>query len=98
MATTNTNEDSNIPEASFRTEVTSSGEQLVFRQGHQKLPNGDEYFGEFVNNRKHGKGVLRRNNGDKYEGEFARGLYHGRGTLSLAEHKVAGRTVIGWKY
>jgi len=83
---------------SFRTEITPQGEVLVFRQGKQKQPNGDVYEGEFVNNRKHGRGILQRGNGDVYEGEFARGLYHGKGTLILAEHRVAGRTVMGWKY
>jgi hypothetical protein len=31
-------------------------------------------------------------------GTFKDDTYHGRGTLSLSEHKVAGRSVVGWKY
>lgn len=31
-------------------------------------------------------------------GEFQNDLYHGRGTLTLSEHRVAGRLVVGWRY
>jgi hypothetical protein len=41
--------------------------------------NGDEYFGEWTEDLKNGKGVYKYNNGDKYEGDWQRGLIHGRG-------------------
>ncbi|KAA0172297.1 hypothetical protein FNF27_06096 [Cafeteria roenbergensis] len=85
-------------DSGWRTEVTAEGEVLVFKRGRIKMPNGDVYTGEFLNNLRHGKGQLRRSNGDVYIGHFQNDLFHGKGTLSLSEHRVGGREVIGWKY
>lgn len=57
-------------DSGWRTEVTAEGEVLVFKRGRIKMPNGDVYTGEFLNNLRHGKGQLRRSNGDVYIGEL----------------------------
>lgn len=57
----------------WRTEVLDTGEVLIFKRGTLRLPNGDEYVGEFLNNRRHGRGTFRRANGDVYQGACADG-------------------------
>lgn len=44
-------------------------------------PDGSEYRGTYLNDMKHGNGILRYRNGSIYTGEFAKGLEHGRGTI-----------------
>eukprot|EP01036_Dinobryon_divergens_P022288 gene22288-30531_t len=46
--------------------------------------NGDEYEGEWANDKKHGKGIYRMVNGDVFEGEFKDGQRCGRGTYKYA--------------
>jgi len=35
-----------------------------------RFEDGNEYEGDWVNNQKHGRGVLNYVNGDKYDGEW----------------------------
>jgi len=44
----------------------------------QKYPNGI-YYGEMINGRRHGKGILLRSNKGSYEGEWENDLKHGEG-------------------
>lgn len=55
-------------EQRWRTEVAADGTVLIFKKGRLRFPNGDEYVGEFVNNKRHGKGEFRRSTGDHYNG------------------------------
>ena len=45
----------------------------------QKLSNGNEYYGDFINNLKNGKGKLYYNNGNIYEGDFKDDVKEGKG-------------------
>lgn len=42
-----------------------------------KFPNGDLYYGEFLDDNRSGIGVLEKNNGDRYEGEWLNDKIHG---------------------
>ena len=42
-------------------------------------PNGDRYYGDYVDNQRTGKGIYIWANGDRYEGEFYEGMRDGRG-------------------
>jgi hypothetical protein len=55
-------------DSGWRTEVTADGEVLVFKKGRMRMPNGDVYTGEFLNNMRHGRGELKKSNGDSYLG------------------------------
>lgn len=57
-------------DSGWRTEVTADGEVLVFKKGRMRMPNGDVYTGEFLNNMRHGRGELKKSNGDSYLGEL----------------------------
>jgi len=46
--------------------------------------NGDNYYGELKNNKKHGKGIYYHANGDKYNGEWKANKKHGLGVYSYA--------------
>ena len=41
--------------------------------------NGDEYTGDWKNNKRHGKGVFISMIGDKYEGDWSNDMKHGIG-------------------
>lgn len=43
-------------------------------------PDGSFYKGEYKNNMKHGKGILKDKKGIIYEGDFSNGDKHGFGT------------------
>eukprot|EP00163_Fabomonas_tropica_P028242 TRINITY_DN570_c0_g4_i1.p1 TRINITY_DN570_c0_g4~~TRINITY_DN570_c0_g4_i1.p1 ORF type:complete len:364 (+),score=79.36 TRINITY_DN570_c0_g4_i1:370-1461(+) len=43
--------------------------------------NGEEYTGEWLNNCKHGKGVMIYKNGDKYDGFWEQDRRHGQGSF-----------------
>eukprot|EP01136_Pigoraptor_vietnamica_P034020 Opistho-1_new@97521 len=45
--------------------------------------NGDEYTGEWENNKKHGKGTQIWHSGAKYDGDWKDGRRHGFGTYSV---------------
>ena len=44
-----------------------------------KIYEGNEYDGEWREDKANGKGIKNYKNGDKYEGEFANGEKHGKG-------------------
>ena len=41
----------------------------------------EEYTGERLNGKKHGRGSQLNDDGSQYEGNWANDVYHGRGTL-----------------
>ena len=45
--------------------------------------NGDQYVGEFKDNKKHGQGTYTYANGAKYVGEYKDGDIHGQGTYTF---------------
>ena len=49
---------------------------------------GDEYTGEFRNDKFHGQGVYSK--GGKYVGEFQDDKKHGKGTITYADGKSVG--------
>ena len=55
-----------------------------------------EYVGSFVNNKKHGNGVLKWKEGGRYEGELEFDLQKGKGRLYDADGKLV-RTG-NWKH
>ena len=58
--------------------------------------NGDKYEGDFVDDKKHGKGVYVYANGDKYEGDWLDGKKHGKGVITFADgNKYEGDFVDG---
>ena len=46
--------------------------------------NGDQYVGEFTDNKYHGQGTFTFANGDQYVGEFKDDKKHGQGTFTFA--------------
>ena len=56
---------------------------IKFLTGKKNYPNKDKYEGEWVNDHKHGFGMLTFSNGDKYEGEFQNDAFTGKGLLLL---------------
>ena len=51
--------------------------------------SGEEYKGEWKNDKKEGYGIIYFPNGDKYEGEFKQDIYNGYGTFY---------SILGFKY
>ena len=51
---------------------------------------GDEYTGEFRNDKFHGQGVYIYSKGGKYVGEFQDDKKHGKGTITYADGKSVG--------
>lgn len=49
-----------------------------------RLPNGDKYAGEIVNNKPHGEGVYIFAGGNQYAGEFKNGKPHGIGKFTFS--------------
>jgi hypothetical protein len=62
--------------------------------GKEVLPDGSEYDGGFLQDLRHGRGVLKGKTDDGidivYEGEFAQGMLEGAGTLSIGSAKFSG--------
>ena len=57
------------------------------KQGKGKFlssTNGSEYEGDWINGKKHGKGIIVFKDGARYEGEFQNGSKHGIGTIIYA--------------
>jgi len=50
--------------------------------------NGDVYEGEYQQDKRHGRGVLRFGNGKVYEGEWSNGKRHGRGVYRKADGRM----------
>ena len=49
-----------------------------------RLPNGDKYAGDIVNNKPHGEGVYIFAGGNRYAGEFKNGKPHGIGAFTFS--------------
>lgn len=65
-----------MSEKQFR--LTADGR--VYFKGSRTYANRDHYEGEFVDNMRHGMGVLRfYKTGDRYEGEFKANFFDGYG-------------------
>jgi hypothetical protein len=52
------------------------------KEGRGTYPNGDEYDGEWVKGKRHGRGVYTWANGDEYYGGWAHGRFHGKGVFT----------------
>jgi hypothetical protein len=82
-----------LPEdMSFRTKVDGlyKGEMLDGKKnGHGTFTHAEyTYEGEWVNDQRHGKGVLSYTNGKVYEGEFRNGQKHGKGRVTYPNGDV----------
>ncbi|MEW6601981.1 MAG: hypothetical protein AB1499_13495 [Nitrospirota bacterium] len=49
-------------------------------QGTMKWPNGDEYTGDWKNDKMDGRGIMNWANGDLYDGEWKDDIMNGQGT------------------
>lgn len=56
--------------------------------GVLKLPNGEQYEGDFQGDFFHGRGTYTYATGDRYVGEWRRGSKHGQGTTYNADGTV----------
>ena len=64
---------------------------LANGRGTATCTNGDNYVGEFKDDKIHGQGTYTYANGDKYVGEHKDNKKHGQGTLTYANgHKYVG--------
>jgi len=73
--------------------TNKSGDGAVFRgysknsrhgQGTMKWPNGDEYVGDWKNDKMDGQGIMTWSNGDLYEGDWKDDVMNGQGTYIWA--------------
>ena len=83
---------------SVRTELAEDGTLRIFKKGVFKLPNGDVYTGETVNEKRHGAGQYQFANGDSYVGAFENGLFHGYGVMAKAPFRESRRDCVGRLY
>jgi hypothetical protein len=65
-----------------RVETDKDGNIVIFKKGEFRMPNGDRYVGETVNDKRQGSGSYYFSNGDTYQGGFENGLFHGYGVMS----------------
>ena len=68
-------------------EATGYGKITYIEKGKSSVSgyaDGDTYTGQFLKNRKHGKGIMKFANGDEYSGMFADNNFNGQGTLKFA--------------
>ena len=62
------------------------------------FPNGDKYVGEYMDEKRHGKGTFTSTKGDKYVGDFRYGFFNGKGTYTWGEGDNIGDKYVGeWK-
>lgn len=60
---------------------------------------GEQYRGDWKDNKLHGKGIFTYKNGDKYEGDWQNGLRHGLGTFFVfKDNKYICRYHGEWAY
>jgi len=73
---------------SEREETSSSPNQ------HKNYPNGDKYYGQLKDGKRHGKGTITSSGGQKYVGYWKDDQYHGKGTYTWP----SGQKYVGdWK-
>lgn len=51
-----------------------------------RYPDGSEYYGEWEDNQRHGRGTMKFADGSSYIGEFENGLFSRVGVLTLSDH------------
>ena len=71
-----------------------TAEGKMFRKARQRYPNGDVYDGEWLDGKRHGRGVYAYRSGDKYVGEFANGMREGFGVFVGADTTEDERLVL----
>ncbi|MDA9648853.1 hypothetical protein N9T54_00390 [Alphaproteobacteria bacterium] len=74
-----------IPSIGFA--LPKCGNTLHNCTGTYTWENGDEYDGDFLNDKKHGKGRYTWKSGSKYEGDWVNGKRTGEGVLTFANGK-----------
>lgn len=67
-------------DGTFYEGVFVQGKITGSRQIKLKFDSGDEYTGDYVNGKMHGKGIYKFSNGDRYVGDFSLGKMTGHGT------------------
>ncbi len=58
----------------------SGGDRIV-----ENYANGDKYFGQFKDGKRHGHGIYTFSDGDKYSGEWKDNVMHGRGVYTYED-------------
>jgi hypothetical protein len=72
----------------FPLAMSSEGEPSPYSFKKETYKNGDVYFGEFFNGRRHGYGVYQWANGDLWYGNYRDGYRDGFGMLVKPDHRV----------
>ena len=72
----------------FPLAVSADGVESPYSFKKETYKNGDVYFGEFYNGRRHGYGVYRWANGDLWYGCYRGGYRDGYGMLVKPDHHV----------
>ena len=54
------------------------------KKGPVQLDSGAVYEGEWLNDKRDGKGILIQMDGSRFEGDFSDDMCHGKGTLNYA--------------
>lgn len=83
-----------MEQAGFK--LTKDGK--IYKRGKRMYPNKDEYEGEFVDNLKHGHGVMTYANNNKYTGEFLNDFPHGYGVFQYCTYDDKGKRVKTHRY
>ena len=68
--------------------ASPQGEPSPYTFKKETYKNGDVYFGEFYNGRRHGYGVYQWANGDVWYGNYREGYRDGYGMLIKPDHRV----------
>ena len=72
----------------FPLAASPQGEPSPYAFKKETYKNGDVYFGEFYNGRRHGYGVYQWANGDVWYGNYNGGYRDGYGMLVKPDHRV----------
>lgn len=68
--------------------ASSEGEPSPYKFKKETYKNGDFYWGEFYNGRRHGYGIYQWTNGDVWYGYYRDGYRNGYGMLVKPDHRV----------
>lgn len=72
----------------FPLSASPDGKPSPYSFKKETYKNGDVYFGEFCNGRRHGYGVYKWTNGDLWYGNYRNGYRDGYGMLVKPDHRV----------
>lgn len=97
-STSNVNQAHMTTERFVRTELAPDGSIMVYKKGEFRMPNGDAYVGETLNEKRHGRGTYYFASGDVYVGEFDQGIFHGQGVMRKGPFREGGKECIGRSY